>query len=53
MMSEARATGSIHGRGRAECLPPDLATGRVRFAAVQWTVEGVSGRSVVLVNCRS
>jgi hypothetical protein len=45
--------GSMHGNGRAECLPPELKTGKVKFAAVKWTAAGVAGYSVVLVDCRS
>ena len=45
--------GSMHGNGRAECLPPELKTGKVKFAAVKWTAAGVGGYSVVLVDCRS
>jgi hypothetical protein len=45
--------GTTHGNGRAECLPPDLKTGKVKFAAVRWTAAGVGGYSVVLVDCRS
>ena len=45
--------GTMHLNGRAECLPPDLKTGKVKFAAVKWTAAGVGGYSVVLVDCRS
>jgi len=45
--------GSMHGNGRAECLPPELKTGKVKFAAVKWAAAGVAGYSVVLVDCRS
>jgi hypothetical protein len=45
--------GSLHGNGRADCLPPDLKTAKVKFAAVRWTVGEVGGYSVVLVDCRS
>jgi len=45
--------GSMHGNGRAECLPPELKTGKVKFAAVRWTAAGFGGYSVVLVDCRS
>lgn len=45
--------GVIHDRGRAECLPPDTQSGPVKFVAVQWTLEGVTRRNVVWVNCRS
>jgi hypothetical protein len=45
--------GSMHGSGRAECLPPELKTGKVKFAAVKWTAAGMAGYSVVLVDCRS
>jgi hypothetical protein len=47
------ARGSMHGNGRADCLPPDLKSGKVKFAAVRWTAAGVGGYSVVLVDCRS
>jgi hypothetical protein len=45
--------GSMHGNGRAECLPPDMKTGKVKFAAIRWSAAGVGGYSVVLVDCRS
>lgn len=45
--------GTMHGNGRAECLPPELKTGKVKFAAVRWAASGVAGYSVVLVDCRS
>jgi hypothetical protein len=45
--------GSMHSNGRAECLPPELKTGKVKFAAVRWTAAGFGGYSVVLVDCRS
>jgi hypothetical protein len=45
--------GTTHLNGRAECLPPELKTGKVKFAAVPWTAAGVGGYSVVLVDCRS
>jgi hypothetical protein len=45
--------GSMHLNGRAACLPPDLKTGKVKFAAVRWAAAGVGGYSVVLVDCRS
>jgi hypothetical protein len=45
--------GSVRDRGRAECLPPDTKTGPVRFVAVEWTLEGVTRRNVVWVNCRN
>jgi len=45
--------GSLHGNGRPECLPPVGKSGPVKFAAVQWTVEGMTQRSVVWVLCGS
>ena len=45
--------GCMHANGRAECLPPELKTGKVKFAAVRWTAAGFGGYSVVLVDCRS
>jgi hypothetical protein len=45
--------GSRHGNGRAECLPPDMKTGKVKFAAIRWNVADVGGYSVVLVDCRN
>jgi hypothetical protein len=45
--------GTLHVNGRAECLPPDLKTGKVRFSAVRWTAAGVGGYAVVLVDCRN
>lgn len=47
------ARGSMHGNGRADCLPPDFKTGRVKFAALRWSAAGVGGYSVVLVDCRN
>ena len=47
------SSGSRHENGRAECLPPDMKTGKVKFAAVRWAAAGVGGYSVVLVDCRS
>jgi hypothetical protein len=45
--------GTIHSRGRAECLPADLTSGTVKFVAVEWTLDGLTRRNVVWVNCRS
>ena len=45
--------GIIHSRGRAECLPADTTSGTVKFVAVEWTLEGVTRRNVVWVNCRN
>ncbi len=47
------STGSVHGGGRAECLPPAGKSGAVKFAAVEWTAEGMTQRSVVWVSCRN
>ena len=43
--------GSLHDNGRPECLPPVGKSGLVKFAAVQWTAEGMTQRSVVWVLC--
>jgi hypothetical protein len=45
--------GSLHSNGRPECLPPVGKSGPVKFAAVQWTAEGMTQRSVVWVLCGS
>ena len=45
--------GVIHDRGRAECLPPDTQSRSVKFLAVEWTLDGVTRRNVVWVNCRN
>jgi hypothetical protein len=45
--------GSLHDRGRPECLPPAGQTKPVKFAAVEVSIEGVTWRPVVWVSCRS
>lgn len=45
------AAGSLHDGDRPACLPPEGATGPVRFASVDVTVEGTSWREVVWVEC--
>ena len=45
------AQGSLHDGDRPACLPPEGATGPVRFASVDVTVEGASWRQVVWVAC--
>lgn len=47
------AKGSLHDRGRPDCLPPPGQTKPLKFAAVDVSVEGVSWRPVVWVDCRS
>lgn len=43
---------SLHDNERAECLPPAGMRGPVKFAAVEWTADGMTQRSVVWVDCR-
>lgn len=43
---------SWHDRGRPECLPPTGTTRPVTFGAVEATVQGVTWRPVVWVDCR-
>ncbi len=45
-------TGTWHEGGRPECLEPATSL-NVRFAATEVTVEGVTWRPVVWVDCRS
>jgi hypothetical protein len=45
------AGGTWHDRGRPDCLPPG-ASRQVRFAATEVTVEGVTWRPVVWLDCR-
>ena len=45
------AEGTLHDGDRPACLPPEGATGPVRFALVDVTVEGTSWRQVVWVGC--
>jgi hypothetical protein len=45
--------GSQHDSGRPECLPQPGEKKAVTFGVVPWTLEGVTRRSVVWVNCRS
>ena len=45
------AEGTWHEDGRPECLPPG-ASRRIRFAAVEVTVEGSTWRPVVWIDCR-
>jgi hypothetical protein len=45
------AQGVVHDGDRPACLPPEGATGAVRFASVDVTVEGTSWRQVVWVAC--
>jgi hypothetical protein len=47
------AQGTLHDGDRPACLPPEGATGAVRFASVDVTVEGTSWRQVVWVACSS
>jgi len=44
---------SLHESGRPECLAPDVASFRVRFAAVQVTVNDSTWRPVVWIDCRT
>jgi len=46
------SSGSLHENGRPECLPAVGKSGPVKFAAVQWTAQGMTQRSVVWVLCR-
>ena len=45
------AQGTWHQGERPACLPPDGASGPVRFASIDVTVEGNSWRQVVFVAC--
>ena len=53
MISWVDSNGSLHDRGRPECLPPTGQSKPVKFAAVEVSVEGVTWRPVVWVSCRS
>ena len=53
MIDWVDSKGTIHSRGRAECLPPDTTSGTVKFVAVEWSLDGLTRRNVVWVNCRS
>lgn len=41
-----------HDKGRPECLPPTGTTRPVTFGSVEVTVQGVTWRPVVWVDCR-
>jgi len=41
-----------HESGRPTCLPPTGTTGPVRFASIEASIEGVTWRPVVWVDCR-
>jgi hypothetical protein len=43
--------GSLHDRGRPECLAPGTST-QIRFAAVNVEVDGVTWRPVVWLSCQ-
>jgi hypothetical protein len=47
------ASNSWHDSGLPDCLPPLSSVEGVRFAWVQATVEGVSWRPVIWIDCRS
>jgi hypothetical protein len=47
------STGRVNCCERAACLPPAERQGPLRFAVAQYTLEGVTLRSVVWVYCRS
>jgi hypothetical protein len=44
--------GAWHESGRPACLPPEGTVEAVRFGAVNASLEGVSWRPVVWVDCR-
>lgn len=46
------ATGTHHGSGRPDCLPPGGTNKPVTFASVDVTVQGESWRPVVWVSCQ-
>lgn len=46
------ADGTVHDRGRADCLPASGQTGTVTFGAVEASVGGAGVRSVVWIDCR-
>lgn len=47
------ASNSWHDSGLPDCLPPLSSVEGVRFAWVKATVEGVSWRPVIWIDCRS
>jgi hypothetical protein len=45
-------SGVLNMNGRPDCLPPTGTTERVRFGAVEMTIDGTTWRPVVWVDCR-
>jgi hypothetical protein len=47
------ADGTWHDSGPPDCLPPMSSVEGLRFAATEVTVDGVTWRPVVWIDCRS
>jgi hypothetical protein len=45
------AAGTWHDGGPVECLPPYASQVRIRFAAVDVTIQGTSWRPIVWIQC--
>ena len=44
--------GAFHDGGRPDCLPPEGATRSVRFATIEVTINGMTWRPIIWVDCR-